>query len=507
MTETQSAFLTVKYKLHNPSRRRCALLLDAMRRAHLGYDKILKAVRPDVEAIAAMKERKERLEGYKGLQKKLQALARPLPLGNGPKQAIQADALAQAESYVELKRADKNTSYPSTPRLRVEQADFDGAIDGLANAHLTILEENEYRDMLAKLSRPGIPRPLNILKNRFEDGALILRDDKGRLFAFINLLPKTAKRKRPVDLTGLVDTRTGEVMSSKTSGGDLFPLEGGQWHTTKFMERGTLQSSRLIHDGKDFYLACTFGFKAPVRQTSTYLGVDRGIEMLAAWSVVDDRGRRIDEGWISGERLRSVQRRGEQDQRETQRSGKIYRSKTRRHVADEEVHKTANAIVAAAVKHNALVVMEDLKTISMGPHQKRAKGARKGGYRRMLTRAQYMKLKRYVGYRLQVEGFPPIRRGKPGYIEINRAYTSVTCSRCGHVDKESRQSQALFLCTGCTHKENADINASHVIAGKGIHFDKVVKTTKKGQKLKDHEKFSAWFADLRNGAGLHENVS
>ena len=60
MVEKQSAFLTVKYKLHNPSQRRRAMLLDAMRRAHLGYDKILKAVRPDVDAIAGMDDRKAR---------------------------------------------------------------------------------------------------------------------------------------------------------------------------------------------------------------------------------------------------------------------------------------------------------------------------------------------------------------------------------------------------------------------------------------------------------------
>jgi putative transposase len=228
--------------------------------------------------------------------------------------------------------------------------------------------------------------------------------------------------------------------------------------------------------------------------------------LLAAWSVVDASGKRIDEGWISGERLRSVQRRQEQEQKETQRKGKIYRSKTRRHIADEEVHKAANKIVAAAVKHNALVVMEDLKTISMGPHQARPKGARKGGWRRMLTRAQYMKLKHYVGYRLLLAGFPPIRRGKPSYIEIHPAYTSVTCSKCGHKDKENRQSQALFLCTKCDHKENADVNASSMVAGKGIHFDKVVRGRKKGQKLKEHEQFSAWYVDLKNGAGGHANA-
>ena len=168
---------------------------------------------------------------------------------------------------VELKKSDPNTSYPTTPRLNVEEPDLEAALEGLANSQ-TILEENEYRDLLAKLSRPGIPRPLNILKNRVGDGALILQDDKGRLFAYINLLPRTAKRKRTVSLEGLMDTRTGEIMAGSTSGGDLFPLEGSRWHTEKFLSQGTLQSSRLIYDGQDFYFAATFQFEAPVRQTT-----------------------------------------------------------------------------------------------------------------------------------------------------------------------------------------------------------------------------------------------
>jgi len=107
----QKAFLTVKYKLHNPSQRRRALLLDAMRRAHLGYDKLLKVIRPDVEALVRQIQgaeaaldvegidgatrtemrkahRQERWDAEKKLTQKLQAIARPLPLGGGPKQAI-----------------------------------------------------------------------------------------------------------------------------------------------------------------------------------------------------------------------------------------------------------------------------------------------------------------------------------------------------------------------------------------------------------------------------------
>lgn len=47
----QEAFLTVKYKLYNLSGRHQALLLDAMRRAHLEYDKLLRRIRPNVEGL------------------------------------------------------------------------------------------------------------------------------------------------------------------------------------------------------------------------------------------------------------------------------------------------------------------------------------------------------------------------------------------------------------------------------------------------------------------------
>ena len=38
----------------------------------------------------------------------------------------------------------------------------------------------------------------------------------------------------------------------------------------------------------------------------------------------------------------------------------------------------------------------------------------------------------------------------PGRVEkVNPAYTSQRCSACGHVDRDSRQSQARFRCTAC----------------------------------------------------------
>lgn len=47
---------------------------------------------------------------------------------------------------------------------------------------------------------------------------------------------------------------------------------------------------------------------------------------------------------------------------------------------------------------------------------------------------------------------------------VDPAYTSQTCSKCGHVDKENRKTQEKFKCTNCGFELNADHNASINIA-------------------------------------------
>ena len=53
----------------------------------------------------------------------------------------------------------------------------------------------------------------------------------------------------------------------------------------------------------------------------------------------------------------------------------------------------------------------------------------------------------------------------PGRVErIDPAYTSQTCSGCGHRDPESRESQSRFRCRACGLTINADVNAARNIA-------------------------------------------
>ncbi len=57
-----------------------------------------------------------------------------------------------------------------------------------------------------------------------------------------------------------------------------------------------------------------------------------------------------------------------------------------------------------------------------------------------------------------------------GRVEkINPAFTSQTCSVCGHCARENRESQAVFRCVACGHQANADVNAAvNIAAGRAV---------------------------------------
>ena len=81
----------------------------------------------------------------------------------------------------------------------------------------------------------------------------------------------------------------------------------------------------------------------------------------------------------------------------------------------------------------------------------------KDGFNNVILRNwSYYQLQQYIEYKAEREGI------KVRYIDP--AYTSQTCARCGHVDKENRQTQEKFICTKCGFELNADHNASINIA-------------------------------------------
>jgi putative transposase len=59
-----------------------------------------------------------------------------------------------------------------------------------------------------------------------------------------------------------------------------------------------------------------------------------------------------------------------------------------------------------------------------------------------------------------------VKSGKKLY-QVNPKYTSQTCSKCQHIDKNSRNGEK-FICTNCGHIDDANLQAARNVKTKAI---------------------------------------
>ena len=457
-------------------------MLDCMRRADRGFWKLMKHYEPQAGALLKLDKagRRQRLREIKGeTEKSLSAL----PLSESATNGLTFDVTAQISSFLELTDSGQDASWPKQPNIA------DPFVDGLNAlvASTDIEAENAARDLMFTKPKSNHPRPLTINRNE-KRGTILLQDVKGRLFAWVNLHSAKSRFSRRVTVTDMVDVRTGAIMNFKSSRGALMPLECSTWHMEAFVKTGRMQSSRLIYRKDEFYLACTFLFEVEDIETETYLGIDRGIEYVAAWKVIGTDLSPLATGMTEGRTLREYQRAKEKKAAETQRR-KGHSQVSWRAYADHVVHTAANEIVAAALKYKSQVVIEDLSAIAQGPQHTRPKFRRRSNFARVLNRAQYQKLSNVLEYKLPLAGLP-----KP--VTVRAAGTSITCNACGYYNKDNRKEQASFTCLKCGHAENADANAAANIATKYLYWRDIGPKVK-GKKLKDSQRYENWLKALR----------
>ena len=118
------------------------------------------------------------------------------------------------------------------------------------------------------------------------------------------------------------------------------------------------------------------------------------------------------------------------------------------------LHKASTMIS----KNHAVVVLEDLKVRNMS--SAKAGGKRKSGLNKSILDQGWFEFRRQLTYKLAWLG--------GSLIAIPPQYTNQTCSRCGCVDRQNRQTQAKFKCTACGFEINADHNAALNILAAGL---------------------------------------
>ena len=114
---------------------------------------------------------------------------------------------------------------------------------------------------------------------------------------------------------------------------------------------------------------------------------------------------------------------------------------------DNEINRLCNTIDTSNLQH---IILEDLKNVKIG----------KKYFTNKIQRWSYEKCMFKFESLCEENGI--------NLVKVSPAYTSQTCSSCGHVDRNSRQGES-FECTRCGYILDADYNAAVNIYNRGIY--------------------------------------
>ena len=189
------------------------------------------------------------------------------------------------------------------------------------------------------------------------------------------------------------------------------------------------------------------------------VGIDRGVAVSAALST----GELLRcPGLTARERirLRRLQRRLARAARGSNRRGRVKCAIARLRARETDRRKDwAEKASTGIVRRFDVIRVEDLQITNM---TRSAKGTRENPGRNVRAKAGLNQGILRSGWGLLVRR---LEQKAPGRVEkIKPHYTSQRCSACGQVDRDSRESQAVFRCTACGFACHADVNAAKNIA-------------------------------------------
>jgi len=189
------------------------------------------------------------------------------------------------------------------------------------------------------------------------------------------------------------------------------------------------------------------------------VGIDRGVVVSAALST----GELLHAPSLNAReriRLRRMQRRLARAKRGSNRRGRVQHAIARLRARETDRRKDwAEKASTGIVRRFDVIWVEDLKIKNM---TRSAKGTRDNPGRNVRQKAGLNRGILRSGWGLLVRR---LEDKAPGRVEkVRPAFTSQRCSACGQVDRDTRESQAVFRCTACGFACHADVNAAKNIA-------------------------------------------
>lgn len=217
------------------------------------------------------------------------------------------------------------------------------------------------------------------------------------------------------------------------------------WHFDRNLRTKTawvLGNGRLLRvmppgrpDLAEFYLTITMEREVPPVASVSFnklIGIDRGEAVPASFAVVDGEGRLLTSGRIA-ENYREQQKASNQKKREMQSERGGYTREMRskeRNRAKALGGEVTRKLLSLAAENCAPLVLENLNSSL----------ATRGGKNTMMSQMQYERVMTALEQKLAEAGLyelpsaPKYRKSDNGFIKlVGPAYTSSTCSSCGHV--------------------------------------------------------------------------
>lgn len=226
----------------------------------------------------------------------------------------------------------------------------------------------------------------------------------------------------------------------------LFGLGNISYRDTRPIE-GKIRNVTVSRDAVGWHIvfACEIERAIPEAKMAS-VGIDRGVANTLALSTgemlsLPDMSA-IDRQYARAQRSLTRRKRGSGRRlRQLRKCAKI--SARRARIRKNWQHQASTAIS----RRFSYVALENLRVQGMT-----AKGRGKSGLNRVILNQGWYAFETMLAYKLDERG--------GSLHKVPAAYTSQTCSRCGTVDRESRESQAVFSCRHCGSSMHADTNAA-----------------------------------------------
>ena len=193
-------------------------------------------------------------------------------------------------------------------------------------------------------------------------------------------------------------------------------------------------------------------------------GIDRGVAVSAALST----GQLLHVPGLTArerKRLRRLERKLSRARRGSERRGRARHAIARLRARETDRRKDwAEKTSTGIARRFDVIRVEDLQITNM---TRSAKGTPENPGRNVRAKAGLNREILRSGWGLLVRR---LEDKAPGRVEkIKPHYTSQRCSACGQVDRDSRESQAVFRCTACGFAGHADVNAAiNIAAGHAV---------------------------------------